>query len=135
MDVKVLDKAIQEIAITRNELKKLDYNNPKYDELEEQLHDLEDSFHVKFGDPLEKVLQEVHDKFCPDSDVLYPIAYLAKSYVVNGKNEFTAAPNEGVFVEMDKYPGKESKLVIVPNPTRIVLNSGTDKQETLWTAE
>ncbi len=35
MDLKELDKAIQDIAKRRNELKKLDYNNPKYDDLEE----------------------------------------------------------------------------------------------------
>ena len=62
-------------------LKKLDYNNPKYDDLEEELHDLEDSLHVKFGDFLEEILQNVHDKYCPDTDVLFPIAYLAKSYL------------------------------------------------------
>ncbi|PZR31974.1 MAG: hypothetical protein DI538_20210 [Azospira oryzae] len=135
MDVKALDKAIQEIALTRNELKKIDYNNPKYDDLEEKLHDLEDDFHMIFGDQLEEILQDIHDKFCPDSDVLYPIAYLAKSYDVNSKNEFTAAPTEGVFVEVDNYPGKDSKLVIIPNPTRIVLNIGKDKQEVVWIAK
>ena len=41
MDIKALDKAIQQIAIRRNELKKIDYNNPKYDDLEEELHDLD----------------------------------------------------------------------------------------------
>lgn len=134
MDVKALDKALQEIALRRNELKKIDYNDPKYDDLEEQLHDLEDSFQDKYGDQVEEVLQEVHDKYCPDSDVLYPIAYLAKSYSINDKNEFHAAQSEGVFVEMDSYPGKETKLVIVPNPTRIVLNIGKEKQQVVWTA-
>jgi hypothetical protein len=134
MDPKALDKAIQEIAIRRNELKKLDYNNPKYDELEEQLHDLEDTFQAKFGEQIEVVLQEVHDKYCPDSDVLYPIAYLAKSYKINEKNEFQAEQTEGVFVEMDSHPGKETKLVIVPNPTRIILNIGKEKQQVVWTA-
>jgi hypothetical protein len=135
MDVKALDKALQEIAIRRNELKKIDYNNPKYDDLEEQLHDLEDSFQVKFGEQVEGILQEVHDKYCPDSDVLYPIAYLAKSYEVNDKNEFAVAPTEGVFVEMDSYPGKDTKLVIVPGPPRIILNIGKDKQQVVWTAK
>jgi len=135
MDLKALDKALQEIANRRNELKKIDYNNPKYDDLEEQLHDLEDDFQVKFGDPMEEILQEVHDRFCPDSEVLFPIAYVAKSYEVNDKNEYYAAPGEGVFVEMDNYPGKDSKLVIVPNPTRIILNIGKDKQQIVWTAE
>jgi hypothetical protein len=135
MDVKELDKAIQEIAIRRNALKKIDYNNPKYDDLEEELHDLEDSLHVKFGEYLEDVLQDVHDKYCPDTDVLYPIAYLAKSYTINDKNEFTVATSEGVFVEVDSIPGKDTKLVIVPNPIRVILNVGKDQQQIVWTAK
>jgi hypothetical protein len=135
MDVKALDKAIQEIALRRNDLKKIDYNNPKYDELEEELHDLEDSLHVKYGDYLEEVLQNVHDKYCPDTDVLFPIAYLAKSYIVNGKSEFSVANNEGVFVEVDSIPGKDTRLVIVPNPVRVILNVGKDQQQVVWTAK
>lgn len=135
MDVKELDKSIQEIALRRNALKKIDYNNPKYDDLEEELHDLEDSMHVKFGEYLEDVLQDVHDKYCPDTDVLYPIAYLAKSYTITDKNEFSVAANEGVFVEVDSIPGKETKLVIVPNPIRVILNVGNGQQQIVWTAK
>jgi hypothetical protein len=135
MDVKELDKAIQEIALRRNALKKIDYNNPKYDDLEEELHDLEDSLHVKFGEYLEDVLQDVHDKYCPDTDVLYPIAYLAKSYSISDKNEYSVATSEGVFVEVDSIPGKDTKLVIVPNPIRVILNVGKDQQQIVWTAK
>ncbi len=131
MDTKVLDKAIQEIAVRRNELKKIDYNNPKYDDLEEELHDLEDALHVKFGEYLEGVLQEVHDKLCPDTDVLFPTAYLAKTYIINAKNEFSVTTAEGVFVEVDSMPGKETKLVIVPNPLRILLNT-KETQQIVW---
>lgn len=135
MDIKALDKALQEIAIKRNELQKVDYNNPEYDDLEEQLHDLEDDFQDEYGEYMESILQEVHDKLCPDSDVLYPIAYIAKSYKVNGANEFQVEGTEGVYVEVDQYPGKETKLAIVPNPTRVVLNIGKDKQEVVWPAK
>lgn len=135
MDVKGLDKAIQQIALSRNELKKIDYNNPKYDDLEEELHDLEDSLQVKYGDYLEEVLQNVHDKYCPDTDVLHPIAYFAKSYSINAKNEFSVANNEGVFVEVDSIPGKDTRLVIVPNPVRVILNVGKDQQQVVWTAK
>jgi len=135
MEVKELDKAIQEIALRRNALKKIDYNNPKYDDLEEELHDLEDSLHVKFGEYLEDVLQDVHDKYCPDTDVLYPIAYLAKSYSISDKNEYSVATSEGVFVEVDSIPGKDTKLVIVPNPVRVILNVGKDQQQIVWTAK
>ena len=99
MDIKALDKALQEIVEKRNELSKIDYNNPKYDDLEEQLHDLEDDFHDEYGDYLEEVLKKVHDEICPDTDVLFPIAYIAKSYKLNSKNEFSVAGTEGVFVK------------------------------------
>lgn len=135
MELKELDQAIQEIAIRRNALSKIDYNNPKYDDLEEELHDLEDKVQVKYGDYLEEVLQDIHDKYCPDTDVLYPIAYFAKSYSINDKNEFSVGTKEGVYVEVDSIPGKETKLVILPNPVRIILNVGSDKQQVVWTAK
>jgi len=134
MDLKALDNALQEIAKRRMQLQKIDYNNPQYDVLEEELHDLEDSFHVKFGD-LEEALQQVHDEYCPDTDVLYPIAYIAKNYQINDKNEYSVPTSEGVFVEVDKFPGKDTKLVLVPNPTRVLLNIGKDKQQLVWTAK
>jgi hypothetical protein len=135
MDLKALDKALQEIAKRRMELQKIDYNNPKYDVLEEELHELEDGFHVKYGDYMEEALQQVHDEYCPDTDVLYPIAYIAKIYQINDKNEYTVSTSEGVFVEVDKFPGKDTKLVLVPNPPRVFLNIGKDKQQLVWTAK
>lgn len=135
MDTKALDKALQEIIKARHELAKIDYNNPKYDDLEEKLHDLEDAFQDSFGDDLESVLQEVHDEYCPDSDVLSPIAYIAKKYQVSEKGEFSVTTADGVFVEMDDFPGKDTKLVIVPNPARIILNIGADKQQIVWKGE
>lgn len=135
MDTKALDKALQEIVAKRNELQNIDYNNPEYDDLEEALHDLEDDFQEEFGEFMEEVLQKVHDEICPDSDVLYPIAYIAKSYTVSGKNEFQIDQSEGVYVEVDKYPGKETKLAIIPNPIRVVLNVGKEKQEVVWTTK
>lgn len=133
MDLKALDKALRQIIIKRNELNTIDYNNPKYDELEEQLHDLEDDFQEAYGDYLEEVLQKLHDDISPDTDVLYPIAYIAKSYDVKG-DDFNVGNSEGVFVEIEKYQGKETKIVLLPNPTRVVLNVGKEKQEVLWTA-
>jgi hypothetical protein len=134
MDIKALDKELQQIAKKRNDLNKLGYDDPSYDDVEEQLHDLEDSFQEKYGKDLEKVLQDVHDKYCPDNDVLLPVAYLAKAYKISDKNEFSVEDNEGVFVEIDDLPGRDTKLVIVPNPTRILLNGGKEKQKVLWSA-
>jgi hypothetical protein len=135
MDIAALDKALQAIIQCRNELSKIDYNNPKYDDLEEKLHDLEDDFQEEYGDYMEEILQDVHDEYCPDSDVLLPIAYLAAQYTISPKNEYSVPATEGVFVEMDDYPGKETKLVIIPNPLRVVLNIGKDQQKVVWKAD
>jgi len=119
MDIKALDKAIQEIEKKRAELAKLKYDNPKYDDVEEELHDMEDDFQDEYGDDLEDVLQEVHDQLCPDNDVLLPIAYIGK----------------GVPVEVDKYDGFDTKLVLAANPAKVILTIGKDKQEVIWTAK
>ena len=119
MDIKSIDKALQGIIELREELNKIDYNDPKYDDLEENLHNSEDEFQDKYGDQLEKVLQEIHDKYCPDTDVLLPIAYLG----------------EGVYVDLDKYPGKEARLNLVANPLQIVLKVGKDNQQVVWKGE
>ena len=132
MNLKALDKDIQELIKSRSELSKLDYNNPQYDELEEKLHDGEDAFQEKYGEFLEEILQDVHDEHCPDSDVLMPIAYLAKKYVISDKGQYSVEPSEGVFVETEKYQGKDTKLVILPNPVRIVLNISKDNQLVVW---
>ncbi len=113
---------------------KLDYSNPKYDDLEEKLHDLEDAFQEAYGDELEAAIQDIHDEYCPDTDVLVPVSYIAKVYAVIRTINTPLHPTEGVYVEMDDYPGKETKLVLVPNPVRIVLNIGNDKQQVVWTA-
>ncbi|MEZ4944330.1 MAG: hypothetical protein R2804_02270 [Cyclobacteriaceae bacterium] len=135
MEIVALDNALQEIIAKRNLLQKLDYNNPKYDDLEEELHDLEDDFQDNYGEYLEKVLQQVHDQHCPDTDVLHPIAYIAKAYTVSSNNEFILDSSDGLYVEMDKYPGKETKLALAPNPMRVILNIGEEKQEVIWSAK
>ena len=134
MDANALNAALLEIIKSRQELGAIDYSNPKYDDLEEKLHDMEDDFMDKYGDELERALQEIHDEYCPDSDVLVPIAYIAKKYQVN-KDEYTVTQAEGVFVEMDDYPGKDTKLVILPNPPRIQLSIGGEKQQVVWTSK
>jgi hypothetical protein len=119
MDVKALDNSILEILKNREQLDKLDYNDPQYDDLEEELHDLEDDFQDNYGDYLEEQLQKVHDQVCPDNDVLLPIAYLGK----------------GIPVDVDKFPGKDTRLTLVPSPTRIILTVGTEKEEVMWRAK
>lgn len=133
MDLKALDKDLNALILKRNELSMIDYANESYDELEEELHDMEDNFMENYGDYLEDAFYDVHDEFCPDSEVLMPIAYLGKKYITKG-DKFDVDFSQGVYVEMDDYPGKETKLVMLPSPTRIVLQIDQNTRETVWTA-
>lgn len=133
MDVKALDKDLQQLILKKNELSKIAYSSDNYDDIEEQLHDLEDNFMEKHGDYLEEALYDIHDEFCPDSEVLMPIAYLAKKYIVKG-DKYDVDFTQGVYVEMDDYPGKDTKLVFVANPTRILLQIDKDSRNVVWQA-
>lgn len=139
MDIKKLDHALALLVEKNHELNALDYNDKNYDRVEEELHDMEDDFIDDYGDFLEEVLRDVHDEYCPDSDVLLPIAYLAKQYQKVGKNEdgsdrYDVGVKEGVLVDADAYPNQLCKLVLVPGPTRLVLNIKNKEQKVVWTA-
>ncbi|MDN4165281.1 hypothetical protein QWY31_07200 [Cytophagales bacterium LB-30] len=140
MDIKALNKALVAIAEKKNELSKLSYDHKNYDQVEEELHDMEDDFMEEFGNYLEEALHFVHDEFCSDNDVLLPIAYIANEYKVSGKNSdgsvsYDVDPSQGVIVEADDFPGKSTRLVILPSPPRIILQIGADKKEVVWTAD
>ena len=132
MNIKELNSSLISIIQKKQELGKLTYDDNRYDDVEEELHDLEDEFNEKFGDYLEDVLTQVHDKICPDTDVLLPTAYLP-TQLVNEDN--TAIPaKEGVWVDTEEYPDREARLVLVPNPTRLVLSVGQKVRKEVWKA-
>lgn len=139
MDIKAMNAALVGIAEKKNQLSKLSYDDKNYDTIEEELHDLEDDFIEDYGSYLEEALSFVHDEFCADNDVLMPIAYIAQEYKIVGKNAdgsdtYDVNDQQGVLVEADDYPGKVVRLVIVPNPTRILLQVGKEKKEEVWRA-
>lgn len=134
-----LDAALIALVEKRIQLNELNYSDDSYDDMEEELHDMEDAFVDTYGTYLEKVLEDVHEKYCADTDVLLPTAYIAKNYVKkgvlpNGKPAYQVSPKEGVWVDLDENPGKEAHLVLVPNPTRILLIIGSNQAMEVWRA-
>ena len=133
MNITELNTSLVSIIRKKEELSKLPYNDKRYDDVEEELHDLEDEFNETYGDYLEEALEEVHERICPDSDVLLPTAYLPSKLL--GANGDEPVQGEGVWVDTDQYPNKESRLVLVPNPTRLILTVGSTVQKEVWKAE
>jgi hypothetical protein len=136
MDLEALDQSLISIVKKKNELKQLGYQDTRYDEVEEELHDLEDEWMEAFGAEMEQVIQGVHDKICPDTDVLLPIAYLAKSYVLakneEGKEIFDVDLKEGVPVILDDYPDHLTRMVLLPTPPRLIVQVNREKRFLVW---
>ncbi|WP_296621889.1 hypothetical protein [Marivirga sp.] len=134
IDIKNLDKDLTALVKAKIALSKLTYADQDYDKIEEELHDMEDDFQENYGEYLEEALAEVHDEFCPDNDVLLPIAYLADEYIVKD-DTIDVAPGQGVLVEADDFASAKVTLALAPQPTRIVLQAGNDHKEVVWRAE
>ena len=137
IDAESLDNALIALVEKRIHLNELNYSDASYDDVEEELHDMEDSFVDIYGQELEKVLEEVHEKYCSETEVLLPTAYIAKNYfkkglLANGKPAYQVSPKEGVWVELDNDPKKEAHLVLVPSPTRILLITGASQAMEVW---
>jgi len=128
MNLSELNSALVKLVNKKHELAQLAYNDTRYDDVEEELHDLEDSFNEQYGDYLEEVLEGVHRKLRSDTDVLLPTAYLPNA--LNGE----IGNKEGVWIDSEEFPGKKAHLVLVPNPTRLVLAVGQERRE-LWKAD
>lgn len=129
MNAADLNAALLKLVEKKHELAQLAYNDARYDDVEEELHDLEDTFNDEYGEYLEEALESVHRRLRSDTDVLLPTAYLPTSPA-------TAAPGpkEGVWIDSEEYPGKKVYLALVPNPTRFVLAVGAERKE-MWKHE
>ncbi len=129
MNLEELNRTLVTLIEKKQSLHDMAYDDARYDEVEEALHDLEDDFNEAYGTYLEAALDKVHTDLSSDTDVLLPTAYLPSS--TGG----TPSPKEGVWVDSEKYPGKEARITLIPNPLRIMLTVGKAVQQELWKAE
>ncbi len=133
MNISELNNAIIELLEKRTQLSKLQYSDTTYDEVEEELHDMEDDFTDTYGDFMEKAITKVHREFCSETDVLLATSYLPKVVTKVGDDyEFTAS--EGVLVEMDDLPALEARLLLLPNPPKMLILTPGETME-VWKAE
>jgi hypothetical protein len=133
---KSVNEVMFEIIELRKELTTLSYNNPRYDEVEDQLHELEEQFVSDFGVVVNDALADFYDEYCPDSDVLSPLAYIAKNYTVTGENQygktFDVNKKDALAIELDDFPGQDNRLTIIPNPLRLVAFFGDGTTKEVW---
>ncbi|MGD1959164.1 MAG: hypothetical protein ACFB2Y_09925 [Fulvivirga sp.] len=127
-----LDDELRNLIDKKSTLNGLPYDSSEYDHLEEEVHALEDAFLSNYGSYLEDAFHEVHDEYCPDNDVLLPIAYVPNVVIKPNQETYEAAKGQGVYIEADDFDTSETKLVLLPGPTRIELLIGSDRKEVVW---
>lgn len=118
MDLQKLEALFNEIVGRRNELSQLSYSDEKYDQLEDEVHDLEDDFSEEYGEVLEDLLGDIHEEMKIDTEVLLPVSYILSRYEeVNGQIDVNV--NNGVAIESEDYPGCNTRLMFLPDPMRL----------------
>lgn len=135
VDSEKLDQSLLAIIEKKEELNALSTNDPGYTIEENNLKRLEEDFLSTFGSYLEEVIFNVHDEFCPDNDVMKPIAYIASHYIARHDKKWEAPSHEGIPVQCDDYPELKARLVLIPSPTRLVLQAENNTfREVVWKA-
>lgn len=137
MNWEKLDQQLTELVKKRNQLSQMDYNDDQYDDLEEELHDLEDEFNEHYESVLEPELEKIYVKLKSDTDVLLPSAYLANQYKEllpdsKGIISYEVIGNQGVPVESDQLGKVDLRIVLIPNPARFVLLVNGKQLKDLW---
>jgi len=137
MDFDKLDKDLTTIVEKRIALSKKSYADADYDDIEEELHDLEDDFNEEFSQYLENELEKIYDKLCPDNDVLLASAYLANKYTPlladsRGVVSYEVKGPEGVPVESEQFDRQDVRIVLIPNPARFVMQINGVSLKDLW---
>ena len=137
MNWEKIDQELTEIVQQRNQLSALEYSDENYDDLEEQLHDLEDDFNENYEDILEPELEKIYSKLKSDSDVLLPTAYLANYYQemlpdAKGSITYEVSGDQGVPIESDQLGKVDMRIVLIPNPVRFVLLINGKQLKELW---
>jgi len=108
MDFDKLDKELSQIVELRIRLSEITYADAEYDEIEEQLHDLEDTLNEEYSNELEEKLEEIYATLSSDNDVLLPSAYLANKYIpmqpdARGVVTYDVQGMEGVPIESEQF--------------------------------
>jgi len=137
MNWEKIDQELTEIVQQRNQLSALEYSDESYDDLEEQLHELEDDFNENYEEILAPELEKIYAKLKSDSDVLLPTAYLANFYQemlpdAKGNITYEVTGNQGVPIESDQLGKVDLRIVLVPNPVRFVLLINGKQLKELW---
>ncbi len=144
MEFNLVNKQILELIKLNEKLENISYSDPKYDELEDQVHEMQDTINAKHGKFFDKIIADVYKQLGSKDDLLNLTDYLAKTYLVSG------AKNPDGSLKFDEVPGDcititarpaalqgknlEGKIYLKPNPLRLGFAIGKHER-IVWSSE
>jgi len=128
-----LNNSFNAIILKKEQFSLLTKDNSNYEKLKLELILLTDDFDKKFGNYLEEIIFNVHDEYCPDNGVLKPLAYIADQYIKKNDRIYFAPADQGVLVQCEDYPNISTRLVLEPNPVKLILHAqDSNLREIVW---
>ena len=129
-----LNEDLLDLVEVKNRVSMLNETSNEYDSIRRLFEKMSEYFNVKYGVTMEQIMFEIYDELCPDDEVKPIGSYLASHYK-KGKEGYDTTLDEGVVVHLDDFSFKEGRLILLPNPARIVLQDpATSHREVLWQA-
>lgn len=142
MDFKKINAQLIELIDLNQQLEKMNYNDPAYDKLEDNIHDVQDDLNNKYGAFFEKIVSGIYKQLNSDDEILNFTDYIARTYKKSTENElgtqYIVDPDDSIAVTFkhESIKGKifEGNLYFKPNPLRIAFLLGT-QERILWNCE
>lgn len=129
-----LNEDLIDLVEVKNRVSSLENASREYDSIRRLFEKMSEYFNAKYGVTMEQIMFEIYDELCPDDEIQPIDKYLASHYDKRSE-EYDAPLDEGVVVHLDDFSFKEGRLILLPNPARIVLqNPETSHREILWQA-
>lgn len=127
-----ISSAMVEIIELQQELSSANLTSAAAEDRQQVLASLMKCFNQDYYYPLKEVLDDIYDEYSPDYEALMPANYIAKEYMhVDG--QWSVAKAAGVAMHIDEFDAQaEPKLVLLPNPARLVLMTTTEADRILW---
>jgi hypothetical protein len=127
-----------------DQLADINYNDPRYDELEDKVYGLQDEANAAYGDYFDGVFKEIFKQLNSKDDILNFTDYIARSYMVSGEKnpdgslKFDNVPEDCTLITIkpEALKGKriEAKIYLKPNPLRIGFAIG-EHERIVWNSE
>ncbi len=123
---------LQRLVEVKSQAASFKENNGEFKSIQKMFERMSRHFQEKYNLSMQDILFDIYDEYCPDDEIEPLKNYLAEHYQAN-ENGFDVPLDEGVLVHVDDFEFTEARLVLLPDPARIVLqHAGSSHREVLW---